>query len=144
MYLKNGIDFEPVEVSKLDKCNILGVHLSEYRYNIYSIYRAPNNDKISYLHWFSRLLEENKNSLIVDDINLNVLDNYSYTIQNKNMFTRKKKHREGTNLDHVITPKCISCQVRPKNIIISDHKMLMVTAKLNKHKPLNKTNKITT
>ncbi|KAL3285707.1 hypothetical protein HHI36_000237 [Cryptolaemus montrouzieri] len=68
----------------------------------------------------------------------------SYKIQNKNMITRNKKHREGTNLDHVITPKCISCQVTPKNITISDHKMLIVTAKLNKHKPLNKTNKITT
>ncbi|KAL3278178.1 hypothetical protein HHI36_013519 [Cryptolaemus montrouzieri] len=99
-----------------------------------------------------------KNSFIVGDINLNVLENKNknvknyldmistnfYKIQNENMITRKEKHREGINSDHVITLKCICCQVRPKNITISDHKMVIVTAKLNKHKPLNITNKITT
>ncbi|KAL3268535.1 hypothetical protein HHI36_007645 [Cryptolaemus montrouzieri] len=109
MYIKTGIDFDPVEVSKLDKCNILRVHL-KYKNENFKNYR-------------------------------DMIATNSYKIQNKNMITRKKKHREGTTLDNVITPKCISCQVSTKNVTIS---VLIVTAKLNKHKLLNKTNKTIT
>lgn len=154
LYIRNDLKYETLELEKAERTNICGVYLKSYNINILNIYRAPKNKIHDFLNYFNEILIKYPNSVVVGDMNLDVLKDSnkiksykdmlqlnSFKIQNTNrkcIITRRNRNR-GAIIDHLITQTDKKCEIKPYDCAITDHKMLKITVHLKTSKQGTKT-----
>lgn len=142
LYIRNDIMYDVLDIPEIDRTNVCGIFLKNYNINIFNIYRSPKNKINKFFSYFSEILVEYSNSIIVGDINVDVLKQSNKTKEYKDMLqlnsfkiqnihrgciiTRRSKNK-GTIIDHLITQNNKKCKIKPYDIAITDHKMLKIT-----------------
>lgn len=157
VYVKEGLQFELLDAPVIEKCNIVGIKLANFKYKFLCLYRSPKNNMSTYLAELNKLLENYQNTVIIGDMNINVLKSSrickkyldiialnSYQIKNceqkKIEITRRNKTRsKGSLIDHVIAPNNLLCSMKTKDVSISDHKMLDIKFTLKQKLKLKST-----
>lgn len=147
IYIKQGFKFEILDITNIERCNIVGIKIANINFRIFCLYRSPKNNVNTYLYHLNQILENHKNIVIIGDININVLKTgrickkyldiislNSYQVKNchqkKVEITRRKTRNnnrsKGSLIDHVIAPNNSLCNIKTKDVAISDHKMLTI------------------
>lgn len=143
IYIKNHINYKILQViDGLSPYNFICIALPELKLEVCGIYRPPRYLFTDFMDSFQNILLNQKNkTIIIGDININVLDgNSDETIEYSNMLTvrnyRIANIINGDNatrisntmslIDHVLINKNLTCNVSVMDYAISDHKPLTI------------------
>lgn len=139
--LKNDVDF----------CNTLIVRLVNLNFNIISFYRSPKNHMVNFTDLLESICSSYSKSIIIGDINLNLLNNDKDAVNYKNIlatngyvilnkiapeYITRSSNLIGTIIDHVITSLLnIQYDISLADTSLSDHKFLLLRMNKTISKP---------
>lgn len=147
IYVREGLKFNQNDLSTFNfgDCNVVSLYLIKEKTTIIGIYRPPQNKTDIFVTELDKLLERQKNkTILIGDMNLdllketqavkdyrNVIEMNAFGIQNimtAENATRTTEHT-ATILDHVITNKNLTCNMKLQDHPVTDHKIIHTEVK---------------
>lgn len=156
IYVHSSIKSNCVHSNCNDNTDFVLVELLDYKLKIMGVYRQPISNTDSFMDYLEKLLQYNKNCIVMGDININLLRNMTESINNYNSmlhshaysilnllvdeFATRRSNTINTIIDHVFTDMS-----RFKYALLtdlSDHSFLLLnvnTQIINKYNDFKKT-----